>query len=273
MAKNIIQILDPDWLERFRLDLLSDKDSESINWKFGQLLKHYQLLNYRFNFSEPIWRARICSESSGYQNVKELEAPPPSMITKPGRINNCGESVFYGSFNKHAVFEEIKASEGCYVHIAGFKIKEEIRCGLVGEYYKVHRSGKSSISDEAGALINRILSGIPHKKGIGFILIDAILSEILAKKNASAEGYLYTRALGRQLLEKLPDIDGLVYPSVASSHAMNLALNVDAARSKLELSGNSVLKIVKRYEYGIYDYELIRNASGHYQDGTINWEP
>ena len=266
-----MKALEIAWLQDFTNILLIDSDPDLIERKFSCLLKYYQLVNYTLGFSQPIWRARRCDSAIGFKNSNELGAPPSNLIKQPGRLNEIGKTVFYASFHKHAALEEVNAREGDFVHIAGYTIKEGIRGGIVGEFFNVHRSGNSVIHGDVGDKLNNILSKLPHRVGLSVVFLDAFFSSILRDNNAHLNSYLHSRILGRLLMSKLDGLDALFYPSVVTENAMNVALSVNSAFEKLKMAGNSVLQIQKRYDYGIFEFAIIRNANGEKPDGTIVW--
>jgi len=56
-----------------------------------------------------------------------------------------------------------------------------------------------------------------------------------------------------------------------NSGSMNLAIKPTAADSKLSIDATFVIHIKRKYDFGIFDFEIVRKAAGHHDDGTINW--
>lgn len=268
-----IKVIEIDWLRDCCWKTLAMSDAMLIDAQLSWLLKDYSLINYNLGYDFPIWRGRKCDSPSGFQNIRELSYPPPE-LTKANRLNNPGTPVLYAAFNKFCVFEEIGAGEGDYVHLVGYRIKQSkrLRCCMLGEVLNVHRSGRAWASEELGRELNKILNKMPSDAARSFIYIDAFFSSILRDKDAASKDYLHSRTLGSLLPEKLPGLDAIVYPSVALDSSMNLAIMANSADMALELIGTSVVQIRKKYEYGIFDFFVVRNAKGNFPDGQIQWE-
>jgi hypothetical protein len=78
--------------------------------------------------------------------------------------------------------------------------------------------------------------------------------------------------LAKLIFEKHPGFDAIVYPSVMLEGAMNLAIKPESADRLLEIFGISVMRIRKKYDYGIFDFELLRNAKGYEKNCDIRWD-
>jgi len=237
------------------------------------VMEHYGIINYKLGYDRPIWRARSCASSGGFKNIKELYYPPRE-LTKAGRLNEHGAPMLYLSMNLPTTLEEIDASERDYVHIIGFKIvgESKLLCGILGEITHVHRSGRALTSEDLGNHLNRILDEIDYEAGKSFVFTDAFLSSILRDRNASKRNYVHSRTLAKLIFEKHPGFDAILYPSVALEGAMNLAIRPDSVDRLLEISGTSIIRIRKKYDYGIFDFELLRNAKSYEKNGDIIWD-
>ncbi|MFK0573665.1 RES domain-containing protein [Endozoicomonas sp.] len=267
-----IKVIEINWLQDFSRSVISEKDPVAIEQKLSWFLGFYDVINYSLAYDRAIWRARICETPHGYSNVKEL-SHPPKHLTNAGRLNNPSEPIFYASFHNYAALEEVGAKEGDHVHLAGYKIcdKRKIRGCIVGEILNIHRSGRASMSEVMENELNKILNKIPHKAGMSYVFMDAFLASILRDKDAPKNNYLHSRILGKLLLESVKGLDAIFYPSVALESAMNIAIKTNVVESALSMTGNSVVRINKKYDYGIYDFSIIRNAKGQFHDGTIVW--
>lgn len=101
---------------------------------------------------------------------------------------------------------------------------------------------------------------------------DAFLSSILRDRDASKTNYIHSRTLAKLIFEKNPEIDAIIYPSIALESAMNLAIKPESADRLLGIFGTSVMLIKEKYDYGIFDFEVLRNAKGYEKNGDIRWD-
>lgn len=268
-----LKIADIDFLQSYTDKLLSETDPKVVEDGYTFLLKHYNLINYRLSYAQSIWRAHICEDEFGFKNTSRLGAPEERFVIRPGRLNEVRSPVFYASFNIQAALNEIEAKENSFVHVAGYRINEgeSIRGGIVGDFLKVHRSGRSTMIKESEDKINEVLSQIPHRVGLGLVYLDAFLAEVLRDRNAKQNDYIHSRILGKLLMQKIKGIQAIFYPSVVSEYALNMAVEARHAHRSMSIVGSSVIRVKKKYSYNIFDYELIRNAIGFEDDGTIVW--
>lgn len=269
MGRKLI-VLPLNDLQRCARLILSELEPRHIEAQLRWLLQYYEVLNYKLGYGWLLWRARKCDASSGYQNLKDLSYPPYSLV-KAGRLNNPGAPVLYATFNVFTALAEVEALEGDYVHIIGYKMIRSIRSCFIGEYINVHRSGRALTSEQIGADLNRILNKMPPEEGRSFVFTDAFLSSILRDTKAASKNYLHSRILGTLLLQKQPEFEAMHYPSVAMERAMNVAIKPKIADQMLKVTGTCVIKVNKKYDYGIFDFSIVRNAKAPFHDDLIRW--
>ncbi|WP_339514419.1 RES domain-containing protein [Pseudomonas sp. RL_15y_Pfl2_60] len=260
------------YLDELSTAILASTDITLVSEKLSFLLNFYEVINYEMTYDREFWRARKCPTDSGFQCVGELNHPP-SEHTVAGRLNEENAPVLYLSANLMSTFEEIGASKGDFLHVAAFKQdpNEMLRCAMIGEITHVHRWGSGLTSEIIGQLINKHLNQMPHDFGKSFVFTDAFLSSILKDISAQHTQYLHSRTLARLLFERNPGIDAIVYSGVASEASRNFAIKPRAAERTLQISASFVIKIIQKYKFGMYDFEVIRNASGVESDGRIIW--
>jgi hypothetical protein len=266
------RVLPIGYLQTLSRSILASTNASEIEKGLQMVLEYYGIINFDLGYAWPFWRGRICASSHGFKNINELSYPPRE-LTKAGRLNEPRAPLLYLSMNNLATLEEINASKGNYVHSIAYKIiaENKLRCGIIGEITHVARSGRALISEELGNHLNRILNNTEYEAGKSFVFTDAFLSSILRDRNASKTNYIHSRTLAKLIFEKHPGFDAIVYPSVALESAMNLAIKPESADRLLEIFGTSVIRVRKKYDYGIFDFELLGNAKGHDKNGDIRW--
>lgn len=251
----------------------ASSDPAEIESELSLALRFYGLINYPFRYDRALWRGVLCDSANGHANIGRVGYPPPEH-SRNGRLNEAGSPLLYTSVNPFTVLEEVGAKAGDYVHMVpyDFKPNERLRTGIVGEITQVHRWGRSLSSEHLSEELNRILNGMEFEAGKSFVFTDALLTSILRDRNASANDYLRSRILARLLFAKLDGLEAMVYPSVAHEGAMNLAITPHAADTRLKIGPTFVVHVRQKYDYGLYDFEVVRKAKGQHGDGTIDWQ-
>lgn len=259
-------------LDELSTAILASTNITFVREKLSFLLDYYQVINYEMKYDRALWRARRCPTDTGFERVGELNHPP-SKHTVAGRLNEENVPVLYLSANLMSTFEEIGASQGDFLHVAAFEQlpNELLRCAMIGEITHVHRWGSGLTSEMVGQLINKQLNQMPHDFGKSFVFTDAFLSSILKDRSARHTQYLHSRTLASLLFERNPGIDAIAYSGVASEASRNYAIKPMAAERTLQISASFVIKIIKKYKFGMYDFDVLRNAQGVESDGRIIW--
>lgn len=269
MNKKVLQL---DYLQNISREIFDSSNPDVIEKKLSYVLDFYTLINYEFTYDQALWRGVRCETANGFSNINRVGYPPPS-YAKAGRLNETGSPVLYVSINQFSVLEEIGAKEGDFVHVVAYKFNKgcRLRCGLVGEVTQVHRWGTALSSDSLGKELNRIMNEMSFDVGRSYVFTDSFLSSIFRDKFASNAEYVKSRILAKLLFDKLSGLEAIIYPSVAHEGAMNFAIKPDSADRKLSIGATFVVHVKRKYDYGIYDFEIIRRAEGQGVDGTIVW--
>lgn len=274
--KENLKVIELTSLDRFRNDLFEDNSPEAVEKHLNWYLKSFGGLNFKFSYDRPIIRARLCTTPGGFCHVSEMHSPPPQ-VAAIGRMNEKGKPMFYASFHVGTAVAEINAKEGDIIQIGQFKLPEQsdsgIRCLVIGEIYNAYH-GTSTISqsmfDEIRKLIDRV--GKNDIRGLlSYLYMDALSAELLNDISASEKNYIYSRTFSRLLLEKHPEIDGLIFPSAKIKGTANITLRPESVLKKAKMVSSQTVKITKLYPYGLCDFELLRQAKGESADGRIIW--
>lgn len=269
-----INLIEIEHLHDLCKKILDSNDSIFIEEKILWLVEFHRILNFNLGYEHLLWRARKVTSKDGYANINQLSYPPRN-LTKPGRLNSQGEPMYYASFTQQTTLEEIEASEGDIIHMTGSEITNPIRGCIVGEFVNIHRSGKGiMVNDIATSMIKKTMENLSQdpKAIASFIYIDAFFSSVLRDKNAQNNNYIHSRALGKAILSSIKDAACIFYPSVALEGSMNVAIQPEFVMKSTEIKINCLLKINKKYSYGIYDFEILKIAKGHDKNGTIIWQ-
>ncbi|EFO3694150.1 RES domain-containing protein [Escherichia coli] len=275
MGENV-KVIELNSLDQFRKDLLANSTPKSVEAHLKWYLESFGGINFKFGYDRPIVRARICANSNGYGNIRELLSPPPE-LTKIGRFNDEGKPMFYAAYHIGTAIAEVNAKDGDIVQVVQFELPKKsdsgLRCLIIGEVYNAYH-GISTISpdlfNEIRALIKRL--GENDIRGLlSFLYMDALSAELLNDVFASKNNYIYSRTLSRLFLAKYNDIDGIIFPSAKVKGTSNIVLRPESILEKVRVVSNCLFEISKVYPYGICDIKLLKQAKGQRIDGEIVW--
>lgn len=198
-------------------------------------------------------------------------------LTQVNRLNKALDPVYYLTQNMLCAFDEINATVGDRIQVIVYEPNENIspRFAVIGEKKNVFRRGVSKYSEEISKYITETLLSLFKQDQVAFqsyIYVDSFLSGLLNDENSSKSNYIHTQSLLRILQKKCPDINGFMYDGVASDGAINIALDVDIAKSFLKPIYTITLNILDKYDYGLYRYEIIKKSRVILNDGQILWK-
>lgn len=265
-------IRDLDECDRIASELETDITVERRVELLERLVVSHSVFNMELGRGSVFWRARKC-DASGYTK-EELMTYPPSHITGTGRFNDRREPSLYLSTRRETALAEIGTRPGDYVQVAGFRIRESesVRPLLVGEWLHVHKRGYMRIGDKSTATaISKAMNSFPRSQGRLYTYIDAILGDLMARRDAHTNDYLTTRLLTKILYKKLPATNGVLYPSVKDDLGTNLAIRAEVADKAFEICSSTVYSITSARRFSFYDYTPVQLASGVQPDGTFEW--
>lgn len=260
------------FLDDLTTQIIESTDANFIREKLNLILDHYQIINYEFHYDRAFWRARKCPTKDGFANISDVGCPPTA-LTSPGRLNEAKDPVLYTSINQPSTLVEIGADEGDFIHVVAFEQipNRAIRCGTIGEFTHIHRWGAGLTSDIVGKLLNEQMNKMPHEFGKSLVYTDAFLNSLLRDKDAKNNNYIHSRILSNLIFSRNPNLDAIEYTGVALESSRNYAIKPSAADRALQVGAHFVLKIHKKYKYGTYDFEVLRNAEGVESTGKIIW--
>lgn len=271
-------LLHIDFLKKLCTEIQKEKlDQALVEEKLTFLLDYYSVINFTATKKNGLFfRARKLESIESYDHVKELGAPPVE-LTQVNRLNKALDPVYYLTQNMLCAFDEINATVGDRIQVIAYEPNENVspRFAVIGEKKNVFRRGVSKYSEEISKYITDTLLSLFKQDQVAFqsyIYVDSFLSDLLNDKNSSKSNYIHTQSLLRILQKKCPDINGFMYDGVASDGAINIALDVDIAKSFLKPIYTITLNILDKYDYGLYRYEIIKKSREILNDGQILWK-
>ncbi len=219
-----------DRLRRLKRLDLSRVSSEQTYDRFRRAFSGY-ITRSVIAGSNGVWRARVNETGQSFEDASDLWFPPADKVGRRGRFNEAGQSMFYCSDKIYSAIDEMRPSAGAVMTVLAAGAKSpgaSLSFGHVG----VHRAiAEPEIVGNMGGGLRALEEWIEHLDRLGirrrWLALDDYLTEIAASVYAPSEQddrYKMTNALARMLLQP-PDIEGIIYPSVAAEMtAFNICL-------------------------------------------------
>jgi len=263
--------MDLDDCEKIFHQALSAKSESSFCHAVDPLFKEYEILSLQFGRGSIFWRARLIDRKI-YPNISDLDYPPPE-LARQGRLNDRSNPCFYIAARKETALVEIAATEGQLVQLAGFRIKNEspIRLAVIGEYANVQKSGYMHFAGRDPEMtIAKILNAMPRKEALKKLYIDKFFASVLADTDASANGYMFSRALARSIYSRV-GADGIVFPSVKDRGGFNIAVQAKPSDQSFHNVCCLVVRMGKTRQFGLIEFTMVRSAERLDDDWNYIW--
>jgi hypothetical protein len=258
-----------DRLNHISEEILNEKDSRKIRGYIGELIQHASVFNFEMRSIRPFFRARLCPEN-GFEYEHDMWAPPIGS-NSIGRFNEEGLYILYLSSSVSSALDEIGAKDGDFIQVANYMLKENtaLRCAVFGEVKSFFKWHRSSVSDDIQFFLEQKIKRMDVQEQKAYVMADSILSNICLCSSQKDE-YLSSRELAKFVFETHPEINTLMYKGVDSDGARNFAVRTKAVANNMYLDNFCVLRVNKKYKYGIYDYEIVRTPHSQV-NGKIVW--
>lgn len=270
-------------MRNFSDDLYNNMKTYSLqDWKkmvSSEMAFIFTTRTYDFD-PKILYRARLNVEDGNkidfFKYVEKLWAPPSKKVSRIGRCNVIGQSTLYCSTSPTTTLFELKPESGEEITIIDYDILEGIKnLGIVGaEEIKL-------LGDDYNALFGQHFSECKNDSKT----LDNFLSDIF-KANHSMQYPVYnlTNAIFQIFTDepqnemvpdfiKLPKINGLIYPSIATTKLLgiNLALDPEAVKKVFKPIVAHKIKVLHKYDE--HSYVMIRTHSTDNinTDGEMTW--
>lgn len=258
-----------DRLNNISEEVFNEKDSRKIREYIRELIQYASVFNFGMKSTRPFFRARLCPKD-GFEYEHDMWAPPIGS-NAIGRFNEEGLYILYLSSSVSGALDEVGAKDGDFVQVGSYVLEKNnmLQCAVFGEVKNFVKWQRGSITDEIDRYVEHKLLAMDALKQKAYIMADSILADILLGSSEKEE-YRQSRELAKFVFETHPEINALIYKGVDSDGARNFAVRTKAVAENMHLNNFCVLKVTKKYKYGIYDYEIVRTP--HSQEyGEIIW--
>ena len=199
----------------------------------------------------------------------------PSSLRCSG-LTTLAIPLLYASTRKLTVLTELDVQEGDFVHLIAIRMKQGagVHFMALGDFYHVFKAGFSRlVGDETGGAVSRTVNNFGAEMGLRVIYVDAFLSSLLSDPLAHTNDYAQTRALRYAVFRKIKEGEGFFYPSVRDTIGMNLAIRPETFDTKGQVMSSQVIQILRKREFGFYDFRYCRHAKWFEGDGSFVWLP
>ena len=254
--------------EALRGAVLKARTIESIDDQLKDFLQDHQIIGMARTHEQIWYRARNCQSRDRFDSIHEL-IYPPNGATDFGRAQYPRSRVLYASWNLPTALEEIGISTGDAVQVIILRLRKGVvlPCHVVGELQFFHYSGRTQF--RAGPAEQVIRDMQFHEGFLEKIFIDSVMSEFFRAYVKRFYEYKVTAAFSECLLRAE---GGLIYPSVESIGAMNLAVSSNVFDKNFEVLGTAVFSVSKYVGYGLYELQKKHESSDFHENGDIDWK-
>ncbi len=225
------------------------------------------------------YRARPNEGEEPFNHVRELWYPPPHAVKRLGRLNHPGQPLFYGANKINVAMIELRPKPGDVLTVMVARAKAGI-ANLKVAHVGLERSRAPELERTIREDIPRVLPS--HLQFLGshanykkWLLIDDFLGDVFTEPVPEGAEHRYKLTVPiAELLFRIPNADGINYPSVATNlHGINLCLQPAAADRHFAPSLFYMFRVMRHVPpRGYFVYQL-RRAIRVEADGTIVWGP
>lgn len=159
------------------------------------------------------------------------------------------------------------------IQLAGFRVKTEspIRLAVIGEYANVQKNGYMHFAGrDPDMTIAKILNAMPRQEALKKLYIDKFFASVLADKNASDNGYLFSRALAQAIYSKV-SAEGIVFPSAKDRGGFNIAVQAEPSDSIFHNVSCLVVRMGKPRKFGLIEFMIVKSAERLDDDWNFIW--
>jgi hypothetical protein len=214
--------------------------------------------------------------------ISNSSYPPPDKVTKLGRLNRPGQSVFYASCAPPGVFYELKAREGALIAFSQWQVMKPLWMHNLG----YHADALSRLGALPNSARLRLIEPIPNETQHNNRLRKKVALAFTEDVRPGFE-YRYKQSVAltefwcehQERLPISPDgpqtdgVAGVVYPSLQMrGDADNLVLWPTFVHSSMALRQVQYV-LVEKADYTHLAFSFLTLALAHeFTDGTaINW--
>ena len=238
----------------------TDQSPKEANAAVTAALGPLPSVNWNFDNSWGIIRARQIDESK--EDISKLAAygPPPAHLTPEGRANLSEQPAFYGTFDARTAMQELKVPKNseCIVSMWEFKAAP----AAVTTFLR-HTESKNDLYSLDVRLRDSIpanLTGIYSSSSFKRAMLHR--SSIFTQDNYALSSRLAHHATYDNAFETC----GIIYPSVIDPYRNNVALHPDYVSANMQC-----VRLYKMVWSGAFIFRMLARGTPQ-DDHSVLWE-
>lgn len=263
----------PDQLRSIAAELRSGasdgRSPDAIRDLFRSLCKAYQFPGITRSHQHVWYRARICEDASGYSSIYQMLYPPEGSRSF-GRASLPGTRVLYAGWNQQVALEEVGASRGHVAQLISLRVQSPVqfRCAVIGEYQAIFNSGRSVVNSQnlEGSLSEELVADIDG--AMSKVFVDSVTAEIFRSNISCSNDYVTSAVIADSIVGHHA---GLMYPSIRTSHAINLAVHADDFDRNFEVLESTVYEVLDYHGYGLFSLKPLKATCEITSAGQFVW--
>lgn len=192
---------------------------------------------------------------------------------KYGRLNPPDKSVFYASWNRATVLDELSPAPGQTLQFITCRTRSDkaVIALVIGAYEQYYRSGRHTYpATELEGYLSNFFYTTPDDRIKIILYVDAFFASLFRVADNSM--YPLTSALASRMFSTDTPC-GVIYPSVRANSSMNLAVPDWVFDQCFEVLTTDFGVTSKVYGHGIYDIDQHPPTHVFDHHGNISWEP
>ena len=258
---------------RLFLDIDESKTSlDEVSTRLTTLLRKADFRAFGTKLSKAnIWhRARISPPSEKIRDSLFELIYPNTPSKNFGRLNKPGNRVLYAAWNSITALDEVYAKAGgtaWTIHIRP-RTNHQVTAILIGALEQVHKSGRFLYpSQKTAEHLHHYLAALDPLDRMRAIYLDSFIAALF--REPGNKRYKATSALAEKILAA--DFTSIIYPSVQTVTAMNLAVRDAVFNQCFEVVSVQRSIIKSSYGYGLYAQGKAEVSNRFSSAGDIDW--
>lgn len=176
--------------------------------------------------------------------------------------------MLYLADRRDTELSEVRASDDQVV-VTDFRIRRgrSVQVAPVGEMAQVQRSGRGILTSEAAPAITGMLNACDPDEARTILIVDAFLLRCIAETDRD---YARSSTVAMAILDKLPDVDAIVFPSRRQHGAVNFAVRADRLWDSWGITAVQDAR-ARHLAMGHYRLTQARHVVGISTSGELVW--
>lgn len=253
-------------IENINVKEASIKEIEKL---FSTILDAYKVSSVAVAEGTHIFRGRICSKP---KQLKEISYPPKEFVREYGRLNDIGQSMFYGSVGRGVPVFELNAKVGDTLIMSLWKTKKQMVLNHAGFNSEAFQRLNSNRSLKKISEVYKFINDTLRFNDLNAVVYNYLAKVFTRKVNKyNSDYYKISIALSNVLLNS-PLFDGIMYPSIAmSANSENIVLKPEFVDENLELVNVKYVEVTSFVAGSEYKTDTLDTATSINSNGEIQW--